>query len=384
MRHSFRVIAMLITLFTALSFSGVASASTHESTSAGSKFEHIFYIMMENHATNQIFGNTADAPYINQLASKYAIAEQYYGVTHPSLPNYLAAISGDFQGIWDDCKAGAAVTCAPEEFGPDSGYTNGQELLTPAEITSATNTPHLFKDQTIVDQLENHGMSWKAYMQSMPYTGYTGEYYPYATINGQSTPLKLYAQKHNPFDYFSAISSNPARLNKVVPFTQFDKDLHSKNVPNFVWISPDQCSDMHGVSTTNATLLNIPDCAFPASGLDHSIIKRGDNFLKQTVTDIMHSRVWGEKSAIVIAWDENDYSSFAGCCHSPKGVGGATLGGSNAPLIVITSKDAHHLVENSTPYNHYTLLATIQKLWNLGCLESSCDFKSSSLMTKFF
>ena len=114
MRHGFRVIAMLITFFTALSFSGVATAGAHGRTNEDSKFEHIFYIMMENHATNQIFGNTADAPYINQLASKYAIAEQYYGVTHPSLPNYLAAISGDFQGIWDDCKAGAAVMCAPE------------------------------------------------------------------------------------------------------------------------------------------------------------------------------------------------------------------------------------------------------------------------------
>ena len=141
---------------------------------------------------------------------------------------------------------------------------------------------------------------------------------------------------------------------------------------------------MHGVSTTNAGLLNIPNCASPTSGLDHSIIKLGDDFLKKTVTDIMHSRVWGEKSAIVIAWDENDYSSSPGCCHSPKGVGGVTLGGSNAPMLVITSKNAHHLVDNIADDNHYTLLATIQKLWNLGCLESSCDFKNSSLMTKFF
>src|SRR5215469_11542496 len=108
------------------------------------KFDHIFVIMMENHATNQIIGNTADAPYINLLAKEGGVALKYYGVTHPSLPNYLAAISGNFQGIWDDCKAGAAITCAPEEFGPTSGYTNGQELLTPAEIASASATPHLF------------------------------------------------------------------------------------------------------------------------------------------------------------------------------------------------------------------------------------------------
>jgi len=83
--------------------------------------DHIFFIMMENHATNQIIGNTADAPFINQLAKRYGVATNYHGVTHPSLPNYLAAISGDFQGIWDDCKAGAMVTCPPEEFVPGAG-----------------------------------------------------------------------------------------------------------------------------------------------------------------------------------------------------------------------------------------------------------------------
>src|SRR6202011_1243104 len=83
--------------------------------------DHIFLIMMENHGTSQIIGNTADAPYINQLAHRYSVAANYHGVTHPSLPNYLSAISGDFQGIYDDCKAaspGSPVTCAPEEFVP--------------------------------------------------------------------------------------------------------------------------------------------------------------------------------------------------------------------------------------------------------------------------
>ena len=146
------------------------------------QFKHIFYIMMENHETNQIFGNTADAPYINWLASRYAISTDYFGVTHPSLPNYLAAISGNFQHIWDDCAAGSTVTCAPSEFSPTSGYTNGQELLTPAQIAKATATPHWLSGNTIVDQLEAHGLSWKAYMQSLPYAGYTGADYP--IING--------------------------------------------------------------------------------------------------------------------------------------------------------------------------------------------------------
>jgi len=384
MRRVLRTFVALGILFSVGLVLNAAPAGATSSHSSNSKFEHIFYIMMENHATDQIFGNTADAPYINELASQYAISSNYFGVTHPSLPNYLAAISGDFQHIWDDCKAGPTVTCPPEEFGPNSGYTNGQELLTRAQIIQASNTAHWFNDTTLVDQLELHGLSWRAYMQSMPYAGYTGEYYPFRTVNGVKVPVKLYAQKHNPYMYFPAIRNNPARLNKVVPFTGFEANLKSGNVPNFVWISPDQCHDMHGVSPSDAAYVGIPGCGYPASGLDHGAIQLGDAFLKSTVSEIMASKTWTEKSAIVIAWDEDDYSGHAGCCHSPTGVNGAVLGGSNAPLLVITSKHPQHFNDTTTPYNHYTLLATIQGLWGLGCLESSCNFSKSQLMYKFF
>jgi hypothetical protein len=141
---------------------------------------------------------------------------------------------------------------------------------------------------------------------------------------------------------------------------------------------------MHGVSTSDAAFVGIPSCAFPASGLDHGAIQLGDAFLKSTVSEIMGSKAWTEKSAIVIAWDEDDYTGHAGCCHSPTGVGGAVLGGSNAPLLVITSKHPQHFDYSTNPYNHYSLLATIQGLWGLGCLENSCNFSKSQLMYKFF
>jgi hypothetical protein len=376
------MVLALASLLSLLLVGNVSVASAGAPYHDTSKFSHIFYIMMENHGTNQIFTNTADAPYINDLANKYAISTNYYGVTHPSLPNYLAAISGYYQGIWDDCKAGATSTCAPEEF--MSGAPYNKQLLTQAEVNSATHQPHWFSGQTIIDQLEAHGISWKAYMQSMPTAGYTGEYYPVDTVNGQSVPHKIYAQKHDPFMYFSDIRNNPARMQKIVPFTQFDSDLASNHVPNFVWISPDQCHDMHGVSAADAAAAGIPDCASPASGLDHNVIKLGDTFVHDTVARIMSSKAWDSKSAIIINWDENDYGSYEGCCYSPTGINGVTLGGGDAPFMVITSKNAHHIVDTTTPYNHYTLLATIEGLWNLGCIENSCDFGDRVLMTKFF
>src|SRR6202030_1120260 len=114
---------------------------------------------------------------------------------------------------------------------------------------------------------------------------------------------------------------------------------------------PDQCNDMHGVSTQNAQFLNNPNCAFPTSGLDDSIIKLGDNYLRNTVNEITESRVWRtEKSALVVMWDENDYSSANGCCHSPTGVNGIVLGGSNAPALGLTSRNQQTFVDSTALY----------------------------------
>jgi hypothetical protein len=360
--------------------------------------DHIFFIMMENHATNQIIGNTADAPFINQLARRYSLAANYHGVTHPSLPNYLSAISGDFQGIWDDCKAGSTVTCGPEEFVPGAGdatdptssvYTSPSSplfgkvppQLTKAEITSSTNVPHLFAGQTIVDQLETKGLTWKAYMQSLPFTGADVEFWPMLG----STTYKLYAQKHNPFMYFSSIRNSANRMANIVPLPQLDYDLATNSVPSFVWISPDQCNDMHGVS--NGSPLGYPTCSYPASGLDHGAIQLGDAFLQQTVTRIMSSPAWSRNSVIIVAWDEDDYGGYpTGCCGSPTGTAGTLgniLGGALTPAIVVRSGESAH-GPSSRSYNHYSLLATIQHLWGLPCLANTCRIGDADLMLDLF
>jgi hypothetical protein len=346
-------------------------------------FDHIFFIMMENHATDEIIGNTADAPFINSLAAHSAVATNYFGVTHPSLPNYLAAISGSFQGIFDDCKAGQDITCAPEEFVPDSGDGTAAASLTPEETQIATTTAHWFTGKNIVDQLEAHHKTWKVYMQSIPANDPTVEFSPVDVVNGVEVPRKLYAQKHDPFMYFADIRNSPARMEKIVGFDQFASDLDHDKVPNFVWISPDQCRDMHGLSAANAAAVGIPDCASPDSGLDHNVIALGDAFLKDTVTKIMHSRAWTRNSAIAIAWDEDDFSGFAGCCESPVGAGGVVLGGANAPAMVTVSRDAHAKTVD-VPFNHYSMLGTIEKLWHLGCLGEACEIHGHNLMTRLF
>lgn len=344
--------------------------------------DHVFVIMMENHGYDQVIGNTADAPYINSLAQRYNTATNYHGVTHPSMPNYLAAISGSTQGVWDDCKAGADVTCAPEEFVPGTSDPGAAGLLTPAQVSSASATPHMFSGKNIVDQLEGKGLSWKAYMESLPSTGSQVEYAP--TI-GSST-VKLYAQKHNPFMYFSDINyPGSPRLQNIVPQeNNLKADLASGNVPNFTWISPNQCHDMHGVSPSGAALVGLPKCGYPDSGLDHGAIQLGDNYVKETVQQIMDSATWKTtKSSIVLAWDENDYSGSDGGPGSPVGQNGAVLGGGHAPAIVINSASGPHKTTNQLS-DHYTLLSTIEHMWHLGCLENTCSPTTSGTFEELF
>ncbi len=162
-------------------------------------FSHVFIIMMENEAIDQILGNT-NAPYINSLAQQHAVAANYYGIIHPSLPNYIAAISGDTQGITSNCTD--CFVAAPN----------------------------------ISDQIEAAGKTWKAYMESMPSPCFVGD-------SG-----RLYRQKHNPFIYFDNIRNNPARCANIVPFSQFDADLQANTLPDYVWITPNMCNSLHDCS----------------------------------------------------------------------------------------------------------------------------------------
>jgi hypothetical protein len=360
---------------------GVGAAQARPGIAGGPN--HIFYIMMENHAYDEIIGNTQDAPFINQLASHSRLASDFHGVTHPSLPNYLAAISGDFQGIFDDCPAGATVFCAPEEFVPDSGDGTSATPLTTAELDAASATAHMFAGQNLVDQLEANGLSWKAYMENLPSPG--SEVVNAPVING--TTVALYAQKHNPFMYFSDINHpGSPRLGKIVPYEgSFAADLQNGTVPNFSFIAPNQCHDMHGMSPSSAALVGLPSCGYPDSGLDHGAIQLGDQWLEQTVTAIKHSSAWQDsKAEIIIAWDENDYSvDTSGGPLSPIGAGGAVLGGGPAPLIVVSNQDSGHLV-NDMPLDHYTTLWAIEHMWNLGCLANTCNIANGAPFMNLF
>ena len=344
---------------------------------------HVILIMMENHGTDTLIGNKADAPFINELIGQKGVtlAMQYYGVTHPSLPNYLALASGDDQGIHDDCKAGADVMCKPEAFAVegDEAALKGH-LMTDEQLTRAATTAHMFAGKTILDQLDEAGKSWKIVMQGMVADQKLAEYAP---LDSAGKPIaKLYAQKHNPFVYFANFHDDAKRLEKMTPYDAFLSDLSGGGLADFTWVSPDQCHDMHGVSEGGAAAIKAPDCAYPKSGLDHSVIKLGDAYLRETVGAIKASPAWKEGVAIALVWDEDDYAGAAGIKGSPIGRNGVILGGSRAPLIIVTNEDRPARVLDA-PFNHYNLLASIEAAYGVGCLGKACDAKDALIPDLF-
>lgn len=163
------------------------------------RFRHVMVVVFENKERSAIVGNPA-APTFASLARTYASLTAYYAVAHPSLPNYLALVSGSTQGITSDCSS--CVVDAPN----------------------------------LADELENAGLTWKTYAEGLPSPGFTGAF------------AGRYAKKHNPFLYFKDIADSPTRRTRVVPYSQLQPDLAAGRLPDFALVIPNLCDDMHDCS----------------------------------------------------------------------------------------------------------------------------------------
>jgi len=322
-----------------LAVPAVSSADTHPSPIP--RYQHIVEIMMENTSFSTIIGNPL-APNLNQLADNYGLATDYFGVTHPSEPNYMTNIAGSNFGVQDD----------------DQFYCTPALATVPGFHCGSTTVNHTIDAPTLADQLTAAGMTWKGYFQSLPPIppsgvinfgpGANGPY----SFKSPSNFNALYASKHNPFVNFTGTQG---ALGNMVPDTQLAADLASGNLPNYSLVVPDQCHDMHGTGTC-------PDT--------NQLISAGDAYVGSIVNEIMNSPTWQRgTNAIVITWDEDDFSDVGnpgtGCC-------GFDPGGGHVATIVITNQGEEHIVDN-TPYNHYSLLLTLEDAFGLGCLQHACD-----------
>jgi phosphatidylinositol-3-phosphatase len=283
-------------------------------------YQHVFVIMMENTGYTSLIGNP-NAPWINSAAATFGLATNYFGVTHPSQPNYIASTAG-ITGATSDADETLAV-------------------------------------RNLVDQLESHDKTWNSYSQS------------FSLCNGNalahSCGNQLYERKHNPFVTFADVQSSPARLANIVDLSKLDTDLAGGTVPDYSFIAPDQCHDMHGRAAAASDPCNFGDV--------QGLISSGDSFLSTWVAKIMASSAWNGNSVIFIQWDEADFTGSGfngfgddtGCCDSVLNQGGGHV------VSLVISHSNHSAVTSDVAYNHYSLLRTIQEGWQLGCLGFTCD-----------
>src|SRR6516165_178276 len=248
---------------------GASSAST--TNSAIPRYQHIVEIMMENTSYGTIIGNFL-APNINTLANTYGLATDYFGVTHPSEPNYMANWAGDFFGVQDDNQ----FYCTPA-------------MATTDPNCAGTTVDHTVNAPTLGDELTAAGKTWKGYFQSLPAIPPSGVIMTGPDANGPYTfkypnnTVALYASKHNPFVNFTGTQT---ALANMVPDTQLATDLAHNKLANFSLVVPDQCHDMHGTGGCSDT---------------NGLISAGDTYVGNTLTAIMSSRAWTQgRNAIVV------------------------------------------------------------------------------------
>jgi hypothetical protein len=219
------VIAVLAGVVTATSAGATQSALRTERQSVP-HFRHVVLIVFENHEVDDVLGSS-DAPTFNRLGSQYATISNYTAVAHPSLPNYLALVSGSTQGIDSDC------------------------------------TDCIVAGRSLADTLAASRKTWKTYAEGLPRTGFTG------ASSGR------YAKKHNPFVYFRR-NLTLARLQRVVPLSRFLPDVRGRRLPTFSLVIPDLCHDMHDCSvSTGDTWL----ASFLKPLLRGSVLKRSAVFV---------------------------------------------------------------------------------------------------------
>jgi hypothetical protein len=303
-----------------------------DTSSAVPRYDHIFVVVEENHGLTDVIGNPA-APNLNALAQQFGLATNYFGVTHPSEPNYVALLGGNFFGVADD---------------------------NPYWMNSV-DKPNL------VTQLDGAGVSWKAYLQALPYAGYRGMCYP-SKCNGSPDIDPLYVSKHDAIqNYIPARSERD--WSRQVPIEQLRDDLASGNIPRFGYVIPDECHDEHG---------DPPYCldsGNPFDPQDQHLVAFGDAYLGRIVATITGADFWSRgNNAVVVVYDEGDDN--AGCCD-------ANPGGGNVAAVVVTSHGPRG-VQDSTAYNHYSLLRTIQQSFGLGCLEFTCDTANVKPLSPLF
>ena len=374
--------------------------------------DHIWVIMMENHGFNQVLNNP-QMPWFNAYGRSVNAGTNYYAVGHPSLTNYLEVVRGSNFGVRDDnspdwhnssCQTNLATGVPNLESSsnavcPIAG--TGTDAATPAlDCTNETSGPPCVVDvdgnlgynaqftvgETIADQLAAANLSWKSYQEDLPPTGpdsvntadgyFTNNSNLGTALPGETTSLVgLYAVKHDPFAYFANLQNGS---DSNVSYAQISDwggpkglfaDIVNGRLPNFAWIVPNQCHDQHGRGNAGPECEYDPNDNGTQNGLNPGLMYDGDQSMRLVVEALHASPQWREgNNAIVIIWDEDDYSV------SPT---------VNKVAVTVELNHGPHGIVSNNFYTHFSLLRSMEARFGLQCLNHACD-SSTAVMTDLF
>jgi hypothetical protein len=369
---------------------------TEASTSVAQKVKHVFVITLENKNYADSFGTSTQDPYLTgTLKPMGALLTQYYGTGHVSLDNYIAMISGQASTLQTqaDCTS-------YNDFQLTGMAADGQ-----AVGTGCVYPPSI---KTLPDQLKAAGFTWRGYMEDMgndpAREGSTCGHVALNAVDVTQQPEApsasipngdQYAGRHDPFIYFHSIIDSADCATNVVNLNNLDADLATvASTPNFVFITPNLCDDGHDGDGTGAAGKGC--VTGKPGGLTSS-----DAFLQTWVPKILASAAYKQDGLLIINWDESSTASttvsadggvttitatFTGssCCNQQIGpnvtrpatsvfvVSAAEtydlvttgVGGDQTGAVLISKFIAPGTVTN-TPYNHYSLLRSIEDTFGL-------------------
>lgn len=163
---------------------------------------HVVVVVEENHSYSSVIGNSA-MPYLNSLASHYALAKQYYANTHPSMGNYFEMTAG-------------------QVISNNDGFTS------------------TVKADNVVRHMLSAARTWKSYAEGLPSVGYIGG------------DTGSYIEHHNPFSYFSDVRDSSVERLNLVPASHFLSDVSNNRLPQFSFLVPDNADNAHNGTLAQA------------------------------------------------------------------------------------------------------------------------------------
>jgi hypothetical protein len=354
------LMAMVLVALAGAMISCTALASTSPSTSTSAskpagrfQIRHVYVIVLENESAATTFGAASPAPYLSkQLTAQGAFLPNYYGVGHSSLDNYIAMISGQAPNEQTRADCGVFANFASGPLG-SFGQEPGTGCVYPTDVP------------TVAAQLTGVGDTWRDYNQGMGANparesatcGHPAVGSPDATE--AATATDMYATRHDPFVYFHGIIDNATLCNShVVNLSLLPQDLsRAARTADFTFITPDLCNDGHDA---------------PCADGEPGGLAQADSFLKTWVPKITASQGFREDGLLIVTFDEAAPSDASSCCGEIPGPGAAQPGGTGpgggrVGAVLLSPCIAPGTV-SQTPYDHYTMLGSVENIFGLSHL----------------